>query len=144
MLNVCQKPTTKEIGLFATPSNIKTYTPVTRLIYRAFTNLPDRRFEEDVRSWGSKSYKIISNDAFAVVFFGNKKGWENAPFLFCRTEEGWQFDMVHQRKIVRMGRSPHWGIERGEHPYIHLLSQCPYWMGQDIPRRGPDVYDRCV
>lgn len=117
------------------------YTPVTRLIYRDFTNQPDRRFDEDVRTWGNKAYEVIQDGDYAVIFFGKKKGWDNAPFLFCRTAEGWQFDMVHQRKIVRMGRSPLWGIERGEHPYIHLLSRCPYWMGQDIPRRGEDLYD---
>jgi len=120
--------------------NIELYTPITRLIYRAFTSQPDRRFEEDVRTWANKPYQIISNENYAVIFFSKKKGWDNAPFLFCKTREGWQFDMVHQRKIVRMGRAPHWGIERGEHPYIRLLARCPYWMGQDIPRRGRDLY----
>jgi tetratricopeptide (TPR) repeat protein len=120
--------------------DIGVYTPITRLIYRDFTNLPDRRFEEDVRTWGTRPFEIISDDRYAVVFFGNKKGWDNAPFLFCRTEEGWQFDMVHQRKLVRMGRAPAWGIERGEHPYIALMSRCPYWMGQDIPLAETDVY----
>jgi len=120
--------------------DIGVYTPVTRLIYRSFTNQPDRRFEEDVRTWGSKPYEVLVDGDFAAVFFGNKKGWENAPFLFSRSREGWQFDMVHQRKLVRMGRAPAWGIERGEHPYIHLLSRCPYWMGQDIPLTGDDVY----
>lgn len=121
--------------------DIGVYTPVTRLIYRAFTSQPDSRFEEDVRTWGNKPYEIISNDTHAVVFFGKKKGWDNAPFLFCRTEEGWQFDMVYQRKIVRMGRAPAWGIERGEHPYIHLLSRSPHWMGQDMPIPVDEVYD---
>ncbi len=121
--------------------DIGVYTPVTRRIYRAYINQPDRRFEEDVRTWGDKSYEIIQDKKYAVIFFGNKKGWDNAPFLFCKTKEGWQFDMVHQRKFVRMGRAPSWGIERGDHPYIHLLSRCPYWMGQDIPRRGDDIYD---
>jgi len=120
--------------------DIGVYTPVTRLIYRSFTRQPERRFEEDIRTWGDKPYEIIENGDFAVVFFGNKKGWENAPFLFSRTGEGWQFDMVHQRKLVRMGRAPAWGIERGEHPYIDLLSRCPYWMGQDIWLTGDDVY----
>ena len=120
--------------------DVGVYTPVTRLIYRDFTNQPERRFEEDVRTWGTKPYEIIENGNYGIVFFGNKKGWENAPFLFCRTAEGWQFDMVHQRKLVRMGRAPAWGIERGEHPYIQLLSRCPYWMGQDIPRTADDTY----
>ena len=121
--------------------DIGVYTPVTRLIYRAYVSQPNRRFEQDVQSWADRPYEIIQNEDYAVVFFGNKKGWENAPFLFCRTNEGWQFDMVHQRKIVRMGRAPFWGIERGEHPYITLLSRCPYWMGQDIPRREVDLYE---
>jgi tetratricopeptide (TPR) repeat protein len=120
--------------------DIGVYTPITRLIYRDFTNLPDSRFEEDVRTWGTKPFEIISDDRYAVVFFGNKKGWDNAPFLFTRTEEGWQFDMVYQRKLVRMGRAPAWGIERGEHPYMALMSRCPYWMGQDIPLAEADVY----
>ena len=120
--------------------DIGVYTPVTRLIYRDFTSQPERRFEEDVRTWGSKPYEILADGNYAVIFFGNKKGWENAPFLFCRTEDGWQFDMVHQRKLVRMGRAPAWGIERGEHPYILLMSRCPYWMGQDIPRSDDDIY----
>lgn len=121
--------------------HIGVYTPVTRLIYRAFTSQPDSRFDEDVRTWGKKPYEIISNDDYAIVFFGKKKGWDNAPFLFCRTDEGWQFDMVHQRKIVRMGRAPAWGIERGDHPYARLLSRCPYWMGQDLPIPVDEIYD---
>jgi len=121
--------------------DIGVYTPVTRLIYRAFTNLPDRRFDEDVRTYANKPYEIISDGRFAVVFFGKKKGWDNAPFLFCRGYDGWQFDMVHQRKIIRMGRAPAWGFERGEHPYVKLLSRCPYWMGQDMPIPAGEVYD---
>jgi hypothetical protein len=65
-------------------------------------------------------------------------GWENAPFLFVRTEAGWQFDIVHQRKYIRMGRSPKWGIERADYPYIELLARCPYFMGQDIPLADED------
>ncbi|MEJ2167945.1 MAG: hypothetical protein P8X90_20670, partial [Desulfobacterales bacterium] len=51
-----------------------------------------------------------------------------------------QFDIVHQRKYVRMGKSPHWGIERTDYPYVELLSRCPFWMNQDIPLQGDDVY----
>jgi hypothetical protein len=39
-----------------------------------------------------------------------------------------------------MGRNPHWGIERADHPYVDLLARCPYWMNQDIPREGDDIY----
>jgi hypothetical protein len=121
-------------------SNLGVYTEITRLAYREFQNLPDSRYEEDVLTYKDKPYEVIQNDNYAVIFFGKKKGWQNAPFLFCRTAAGWQFDIVHQRKYVRMGKSPHWGIERSEYPYVELLSRCPYWMNQDIPLEGNDIY----
>jgi tetratricopeptide (TPR) repeat protein len=120
--------------------NLGVYTRITRLAYRDFQNLPDSRYEEDVLNYKSKPYEILQNDRSAVIFFGKKKGWENAPFLFSRTEAGWQFDIVHQRKYVRMGKSPKWGIERAAYPHVELLSRCPYWMNQDIPLEGDDIY----
>jgi tetratricopeptide (TPR) repeat protein len=120
--------------------NLGVYTEVTRLAYRDFKNLPDSRYEEDVATYKTKPYEVIQNDSYAVIFFGKKKGWDNAPFLFCRTAAGWQLDIVHQRKYVRMGRNPHWGIERADYPYVDLLAKCPYWMNQDIPREGEDIY----
>jgi tetratricopeptide (TPR) repeat protein len=116
------------------------YTTATRLAYRDFTNLPDSRYEKDYRTYRNKSYEVITNHQYAVIFFGKKDGWENAPFLFARTEAGWQFDIVHQRKYIRMGRSPKWGIERADYPYIDLLARCPYFMGQDIPLEEEDRY----
>jgi tetratricopeptide (TPR) repeat protein len=120
--------------------NLGVYTQITRLAYRDFKNLPDSRYEEDTNTYKNKPYEVIQNDNYAVIFFGKKKGWDNAPFLFCRTASGWQFDIVHQRKYVRMGRNPHWGIERADFPYVDLLAKCPYWMNQDIPREGEDIY----
>lgn len=120
--------------------NLGVYTEVTRLAYRDFENLPDSRYEEDVATYKTKPYEVIQNDTYAVIFFGKKKGWDNAPFLFCRTTGGWQFDIVHQRKYIRMGRNPRWGIERADYPYVDLLAKCPYWMNQDIPREGQDIY----
>jgi tetratricopeptide (TPR) repeat protein len=116
------------------------YTASTRLAYRDFTNLPDSRYEKDYRTYRNKSYEVIADDKYAVIFFGKKDGWENAPFLFARTAAGWQFDIVHQRKYIRMGRSPKWGIERTDYPYIDLLTRCPYFMGQDIPLEDRDRY----
>ncbi len=120
--------------------NLGVYTRITRLAYRDFQNLPDSRYEEDVLTYKNKPYKIIQNDTYAAIFFGKKKGWENAPFLFCRKNDGWQFNIVHQRKYVRMGKNPHWGVERSSHPYGDLLARCPYWMNQDIPLEGDDIY----
>ena len=116
------------------------YTEITKLVYRDYTNLPDSRYEEDVRIYASKPYEVIKNQRYAVIFFGNKKGWENAPFLFCLTSEGWKFDVVHQRKYIRMCSAPYWAVERANHPYIDLLSKCPYLMGQDIPLEYEDIY----
>jgi len=120
--------------------NLGVYTEITRLAYRDYQNLPDSRYNEDVKTYGKKPYEVIQNENYAVIFFGNKKGWENAPFLFCRTSDGWQFDIVHQRKYIRMGPNPKWGIERANYPYVDLLSKCPYWMGQDIPLEESDTY----
>jgi tetratricopeptide (TPR) repeat protein len=120
--------------------NLGVYTDITKLAYRDYQNLPDSRYEKDVNTYANKPFKVIQNENYAVIFFGNKKGWENAPFLFARTDDGWSFDIVHQRKYVRMGPSPHWGIEKGTYPYIDLLSHCPSWMGQDIPLEGIDTY----
>jgi tetratricopeptide (TPR) repeat protein len=120
--------------------NLGVYTHITRLAYRDFQNLPDSRYEEDVQTYKNRPYEVIQDDRYAVIFFGKKQGWSNAPFLFCRTETGWQFDIVHQRKYVRMGKTPHWGIERSDYPYVELLSRCPFWMNQDIPLQGDDIY----
>jgi tetratricopeptide (TPR) repeat protein len=120
--------------------NLGVYTEITRLAYREFQNLPDSRYEEDVHVYKNKPYEVIQNDTHAVIFFGKKKGWENAPFLFCRKNDGWQFNIVHQRKYVRMGKNPRWGVERSSHPYGDLLARCPYWMKQDIPLEGDDIY----
>ena len=120
--------------------NLGFYTEIAKLIYRDYQNLPDSRYEKNVRTFANKPYQVIQNENYAVIFFGNKEGWDNAPFLFCRTSEGWKYDLVHQRKYIRRGPSPYWGIERANHPYIDLLSGCPYYTGQDIPLEGEDIY----
>jgi hypothetical protein len=120
--------------------NLEVYTHITRLAYRDYQNLPDSHYAEDVQTYKGKPYEVLQDGPYAVIFFGKKQGWPNAPFLFCRTESGWQFDIVHQRKYVRMGKTPHWGIERTDYPYVELLSRCPFWMNQDIPLQGDDIY----
>lgn len=116
------------------------YTAITRLAYRDYTNLPDSFYVEEYDKYVQKSYEIIERGDYAVVFFGNKKGWDNAPFLLSRTDEGWQFDIVHQRKFIRMGQNPHWMMERANYPHAWHLSKCPWSMGQDIPLEGEDRY----
>lgn len=116
------------------------YTEITKLAYRDFQNLPDARYENDVRVYKNKSYEILQNSDYAVIYFGKHKGWQHVPYLFCRTDAGWQFDIVHQRKYVRMGPKPHWGIEKANYPYVDLLTRCPFWMNQDIPLEENDIY----
>ena len=60
--------------------NLGVYTEITRLAYRDYQNLPDSRYNEDVKTYGRKSFEVIQNENYAVIFFGNKKGWKNAPF----------------------------------------------------------------
>jgi len=120
--------------------NLGVYTEITKLVYRDYQNLPDSRYEKDYQTYHKKPFEVIKNEKYGVIFFGNKKGWENSPFLFCRTPEGWKFDIVHQRKYIRHGPSPDWGVERTDYPYIDLLSRCPYYMGQDIPLESKDIY----
>jgi tetratricopeptide (TPR) repeat protein len=116
------------------------FTPLTRLAYRDFTNMPDARYQEEFRTYADKSYTILEDGDYAVVYFGKKKGWDNAPFLLCRTQEGWQFDIVYQRRFVRMGQAPDWGVEFSEHPYMGLLMESFQFRGQDIPLAGDDLY----
>ncbi|MCK5214831.1 MAG: TPM domain-containing protein [Candidatus Omnitrophica bacterium] len=120
--------------------NLGVYTEMTKLAYQDYTNLPDSHYVEEYNKYADKEYEIFEKGDYAVVFFGKKDGWENAPFLLCRTDAGWQFDIVHQRKYIRMGRNPKWGIERAMYPHIDLLWRCPYFHGQDIPLLPEDRY----
>lgn len=115
------------------------YTSLGRLIYRDQQGIPDTRFDENLKSWGAKPYRVLRQGRYAAIFFGNQPGWDNAPFLFFRSGDGWQFDLVHQRKYIRMGPSPAWGVEWASHPYSELLSSCPGWMGQDMPLAASDT-----
>jgi tetratricopeptide (TPR) repeat protein len=120
--------------------NLGVYTEVGKLIRRDFKNLPDSHFEKSYRAYHNKRFEMIQKGQYAAIFFGDKKGWENTPFLFCETPEGWRFDLVHQRRYVRPGPSPDWGVERADHPYMDVLSRCPYYEGQDIPLPPEDLY----
>ncbi len=118
------------------------YTRVGQLIYRDFLNIPDARFDENIRLYGAKPFQIRTLGSYAAVFFGMGPEWENAPFLLARTGEGWRFDLVNQRRYVRSGTgtSPRWGIEWSDHPYMTILSDCPGFDGQDIPLPPEDRY----
>lgn len=120
--------------------NLGVFLPTGRLAYRDFTTMPKDKLLKQYQTYSKKPYTVRQDGDYAVIFFGNKNGWNNAPFLFCRTAEGWQFDLVHQRRFVRMGPSPSWGIEFGEHPYMELLWDAFRFYGQDIYLDDEDRY----
>ena len=116
------------------------YTPLTRLAYRDFVHQPDARLDKQYATYASKSYTVRQDGNYAVIYFGKKAGWDNAPFLLCRTNAGWQFDIVHQRRFIRMGKAPHWGVEFSDHPHMNLLMDTFHFRGQDIPIPNDDRY----
>lgn len=120
--------------------NLGVYTEIGKLAFEDYQNLTDSYYEGEYKKYRNKEYQILRDKDYAVVYFGNNDGWENAPFLLSRTEEGWKFDLSHQRKYVRMGQNPKWGIERADYPHMELLALCPYFQGQDIPLDEGDIY----
>jgi len=122
--------------------NLGVYTDVTKLIYRDYQDWPDGWHEEEYAKWGKNKFQVRQDPSnrYAVIYFSDKPGWENAPFLFCRTEQGWQWDVVSQRKFVRFGPAPAWGVERTDEPYADLLLHGPYYMGVDMPLPNEDIF----
>ncbi len=122
-------------------SHVKTdiYTEMTKLAM-GDQNRPDQRTKAALGHWQGASYQVLQDGDHAVIYFGNKKGWNNAPFLFCKTPDGWKFDIVHQRRLVVMGPNPTWMVEQGHYPYVHLLSRVSQSTGKDLPLSGEDLY----
>jgi Zn-dependent protease with chaperone function len=118
---------------------VDVYTEMTKLAM-GDPDQPDPRTRRSVGHWANANYRIRQDGDHAVIWFGNIKGWDNAPFLFCRTPTGWKFDIVHQRRIVVMGRSPDWMIEQGSYPYVELLSDAQQSSGKDLPLPPEDRY----
>lgn len=115
------------------------YTEMTKLTM-GDPDQPDPRTRRSVEHWANADYQIRQDGDHAVIWFGNIKGWNNAPFLFCKTPTGWKFDIVHQRRLVVMGPSPDWMIEQGNYPYVGLLSDAPQSNGKDLPLPLEDRY----
>ncbi len=115
------------------------YTELTKLAM-GDQNHPDPRTKAALGHWQRAAYRILQDGGHAVVYFGNQEGWNNAPFLFCKTTTGWKFDIVHQRRLVVMGPSPTWMIAQGNYPYVNLLSGVPQSTGKDLPLPEEDLY----
>jgi len=115
------------------------YTEMTKMAM-GDQNQPDRRTLAELQHWMQADYQVLQDRNHAIIFFGNKKGWNNAPFLFCNTGDGWKFDIVYQRRLVVMGPNPSWKVEQGNHPYAGLINRMPQSTGKDIPMRTEDWY----
>ncbi len=115
------------------------YTELTKMAM-GDADRPDPRTRAALDHWRGADYRILQDGDHAVIHFGNRTGWNNAPFLFCRTAAGWKFDIVHQRRLVVMTENPHWRIEQGNYPYVSLLSDVPQGTAKDLPLEGEDLY----
>ena len=119
--------------------DVDVYTEMTKLAM-GDPDRPGPRTRRSVGQWANANYQIRQDSDHAVIWFGNIKGWNNAPFLFCRTPSGWKFDIGHQRRLVVMGPSPDWMIEIGDYPYVELLRDAPQSNGKDLPLPYEDRY----
>jgi uncharacterized membrane protein YgcG len=118
------------------------YTQMTRLAMGEPEN-PDPRTLRALDHWRSVDYQVLSDGEHAVIWFGAIDGWDNAPFLFCNTGEGWKFDIVHQRRLVVMAEAPKWKVAQGPYPYLSLMLTARQSTGKDLPLTGDDLY-RCA
>ncbi|MDH3526001.1 MAG: TPM domain-containing protein [Gammaproteobacteria bacterium] len=115
------------------------YTEMTKLAMGDQNN-PEKRTLSALAHWKSADFQVLQDGDHAVIYFGNVKGWNNAPFLFCNTSGGWKFDIVHQRRLVVMDQNPDWKVEQGNYPYVNLLDQVPQSTGKDLPVDQEDLY----
>lgn len=115
------------------------YTEMTKLAMGDQNN-PDQRTRAALSDWQNADYQVLQDGDHAVISFGKRKGWNYAPFLFCKTSRGWMFDIVHQRRLVVMTENPDWKVEQGNYPYAALLSQAKQSTGKDLPLEAEDLY----
>jgi tetratricopeptide (TPR) repeat protein len=119
--------------------DVDVYTEITKL-EMGDPDEKDSRIRRSVDHWRSAKHQVREDAEHAVLWFGSIEGWDNAPFLFCRTGKGWKFDVVHQRLLVVMGESPRWMIEQGDYPYVELLPEAPQSTRKDLPLPAADRY----
>ncbi len=120
---------------------VDVYTEMTRLAM-GDPNDPDPRTRRSLPHWRNADYEIRRDGDHAVIWFGAIDGWENAPFLFCDTGDGWKFDIVHQRRLIAMAEAPRWQVEQGPYPYIRVMREARQSTGKNLPLANDDLY-RC-
>lgn len=122
--------------------DVDVYTAMTRMAMGA-ADRPDPRTLKWLAHWRDADYQVLREGDHAVIWFGAIDGWENSPFLFCNTGDGWKFDVVWQRRLVVMGESPKWQVMQGPFPYVALMGKARQSTGKDLPLTADDLY-RCA
>jgi tetratricopeptide (TPR) repeat protein len=122
--------------------DVDVYTEMTR-IAMGDADRPDPRTLKWLDHWRDADYQVLREGDHAVIWFGAVDGWENSPFLFCNTGDGWKFDIVWQRRVVVMAENPKWQVMQGPFPYVALLGKAWQSTAKDLPLAGNDLY-RCA
>ena len=122
--------------------DVDVYTEMTRLAM-GDADKPDPRTLKWLDHWRNADYQVLREGDHAVIWFGAIDGWENSPFLFCNTGDGWKFDIVWQRRLVVMAESPKWQVTQGPYPYVALMREAWQSTGKDLPLGPEDLY-RCA
>ncbi|MGD8955872.1 MAG: TPM domain-containing protein [Chromatiaceae bacterium] len=122
--------------------DIDPYTEMTRLAMGP-SDKPDPRTTKWLEHWREADYQVLRDGDYAVIWFGAIDGWENSPFLFCNTGDGWKFDIVWQRRLVVMADNPKWQVAQGPYPYVGLMREAWQSTGKDLPLSREDLY-RCA
>ncbi len=104
------------------------FTDVGKFIRQIYTGTPP--------DYINKTYTIYQKGDYAIVTFEKMR---HPPIFFCNTEEGWKFDLVHQRRLVKEA-GYNWGIEKYITPYVALLRRFPVYFRIDIPFEDNDRY----
>lgn len=122
--------------------DVEVYTEMTRTAM-GDADKPDPRTMKWLDHWRDADYQVLREGDHAVIWFGAIDGWENAPFLFCNTDDGWKFDIVWQRRLIVMAEHPKWQVMQGPFPYVALMSEAWQSTGKDLPLTEKDLY-RCA
>ncbi|NLF82549.1 MAG: hypothetical protein GX568_01010 [Candidatus Gastranaerophilales bacterium] len=116
------------------------YTEMSKIILKNTENRRHEYYGNPASIYVDKPYKVSQKGNYAVVNFEDPNTKDNLPFFFCKTPEGWKFDLVYQRKLTRFAQEAIVGIKRNISPYNALLRRYPFYHGFDIPLEIKDIY----
>ncbi len=121
------------------------YTELTKAAYASYgmgtQDAPDARTRDEGLKLASKTAKVNQRGRYALVHFGETKGWDNSPFMFFQTDTGWKFDIASQRKYVTMGPAPIIYLQWADHGYAGLFGDFQTTLRKDLHLPPELVYD---